>query len=105
MITNNVDCTDRGNVTQAKYELHHAKEEKSDVAVAVSLANWVLKWGDALIEVAEDYKDSDDSYELDELERENDFLQQENSDLENQIDELEAEIEELKAKIEELEAE
>lgn len=104
MITANVDCSDKGNVTQAKHELHRAGETGDSAARTILLGDWAAKWGDALIDVAEDYKEFDDSYEIDELERENGLLEEENFDLENKIDELEGEIEELKAKIEELEA-
>lgn len=104
MITTNIDCTDKGNVAQAKHELHRAIETMDSAARTILLGSWSEKWGDALIEVAEDYKEHDSLDELNELERENEFLQEENSDLENQLDELADKIEELEAKIEELEA-
>lgn len=106
MITNNTDCTDKGNVVQAKHELHRALDCQTDTATVTALADWALKWGGSLLSLAEAHEPESEKFERqrDEAWEEIECLEAENSGLEKQIEELEDEIGELKAEIKELES-
>ena len=105
MITKNVDCADKGNVVQAKHELHRAVEVRDSAARTILLGDWSVKWGDALIEVAENYECYDDVQdELSDAEKEIESLRDELNASEEENDELEEYIQKLEAKVREFES-
>lgn len=92
------DCSAADNVTQAKYELDRAMAASG----YTQCAQWAMKWGRALLEVAAEHAGEDDTSlaledALEEVDDISDELSSAQADLREKTDAIRAAIEKLES--------